>query len=201
MSEPSAVKAKTNTDALPQSVDELIALPWVRALLTAPGTTTFVPQSRDPANTHPHDRFFGKTLNNPDGIPTCVCFFHGDAPGRAPIAEISTLFALSRGVDGYPNVAHGGLVGVLVDEVLGILIQHNMNTDRDGPVFKMDTVTASMGIKYLKPIVTPGVVLGVGRIKEISGKRLLLGAVIKDANGVELATCDAVWIALPRPKM
>ncbi|KAK1975856.1 HotDog domain-containing protein, partial [Colletotrichum cereale] len=111
------------------------------------------------------------------------------------------LFALSRGVDGYPSIAHGGLIAVLIDEVLGVLIQRNMDTDRDDPVFKMNTVTSSMDIKYLRPITTPGVVLGVGQIKEIRGKKLLLRAVVKDANGVLLATCDSVWIGIPRVKM
>ncbi|KAF6809267.1 thioesterase family protein [Colletotrichum musicola] len=187
-------------DILPQGVGALESLPWCRALLTAPGTTTFIPPSRVPENTNPHDRLFGKTLNNSEGIPACICF-HKETPGNTVITEISTLFALSRGIDGYPKIAHGGLCAVLIDEVLGILIQRNMDTDRDSPVFRMNTVTASMDIKYLKPVATPAVVLGVGRIKEIKGKRILLRAVIKDAEGAELVTCDSLWVAIPRPKM
>ncbi|KAL0938343.1 thioesterase family protein [Colletotrichum truncatum] len=187
-------------DGLPQSVSELTALPWCHTLLSAPNTITFIPPARDPENANPHDRFFGRTINSSSGIPACICFYK-EAPGRSVINEVSVLFALSQGVDGYPHIAHGGLVAVLIDEVLGILIQRNMNTDRDSPVFSMNTVTASMNIKYLKPVATPDVVLGVGRIKEIKGKRLLLSAVIKDASGTELATCESLWIAIPRQKI
>ncbi|KAK6213404.1 thioesterase superfamily protein [Colletotrichum tabaci] len=185
---------------LPQTPTELEALPWCRALLKSPGITTFTPQSRDPKNLNPHDRLFGKTLNHSEGIPACISF-HPESPGQSVITELSTFFALSQGIDGYPGIAHGGMTAVLIDEVLGVLIQRNMDTDRDHPVFKMNTVTSSMDIKYLKPIVTPGVVLGVGQIKEIRGKKLLLRAVLKDANGVDLATCDSVWIGIPRVKM
>ncbi|GKT40646.1 versatile peroxidase VPL1 [Colletotrichum spaethianum] len=185
---------------LPQTASELEALPWCRALLTRPRITTFTPQSRDPENTNPHDRFFGKTLNHSEGIPACISFYP-ESSGKAVITELSTLFALSQGTDGYPGIAHGGMIAVLIDEVLGVLIQINMDTDRDDPVFKMNTVTSSMDIKYLKPITTPGVVLGVGQIKEIRGKRLHLRAIIKDSSGVNLATCDSVWIGIPRVKM
>ncbi|KAK2001544.1 thioesterase superfamily protein [Colletotrichum falcatum] len=185
---------------LPQTVGEIEALPWCRDLLTRPGVITFTPQSRDPENTNPHDRFFGKTLNHSEGIPACVSFY-SESPGKSVITELSILFALSQGVDGYPSVAHGGMIAVLIDEVLGVLIQRNMDTERDDPVFKMNTVTSSMDIKYLRPITTPGVVLGVGQIKEIRGKRILLGAVVKDSNGVDLVTCDSVWIGIPRVKM
>ncbi|KAK2014612.1 thioesterase superfamily protein [Colletotrichum eremochloae] len=185
---------------LAQTVGEIKALPWCHAILTRPGITIFTPQSRDPKNTNPHDRFFGKTLNHSEGIPACVAF-HPDSPGKSVITELSILFALSRGVDGYPGIAHGGLIAILIDEVLGVLIQRNMNTDREDPIFKMNTVTSSMDIKYLKPITTPGVVLGVGQIREIRGKKMLLRAVVKDSNGVDLVTCDSVWIGIPRVKL
>ncbi|CAI0643954.1 unnamed protein product [Colletotrichum noveboracense] len=198
MSETSNKKA--DPESLPQSLDDLKALPWCRTLLSAPGVATFIPPSRVPENTNPHDRFFGKTMNNSSGIPTCICF-HNEAPGKSVITEMSILFALSRGIDGYPHIAHGGIVAVLIDEVLGILIQRNMDTDRDSPVFRMNTVTASMDIKYLKPVTTPGVVLAAGQIKEIKGKRIYLRATVKDSNGVDLATCESLWVAIPRPKM
>ncbi|OLN93232.1 Acyl-coenzyme A thioesterase THEM4-like protein 2 [Colletotrichum chlorophyti] len=189
-----------DANGLPQTADELQVLPWCRALLSAPGTTTFIPESRDPENANPHDRFFGKTLEGPKGIPACLSFY-SETPRKSVITELSTLFALSCGVDGYPNIAHGGLVAVLIDEILGVLIQRNMFVDADDPVFKMNTVTSSMNIRYLKPIITPCVVLGVGNVKEIRGRRLMLSAVIKDSNGVDLATCDSLWIGIPRPKM
>ncbi|KAK1985215.1 hypothetical protein LZ30DRAFT_708912, partial [Colletotrichum cereale] len=73
---------------LPQTVGEIEALDWCRALLTEPGTTTFTPQSRDPKNTNPHDRFFGKTLNHSEGVPACVSF-HPESPGKSVITELS----------------------------------------------------------------------------------------------------------------
>ncbi|OHE93292.1 thioesterase superfamily protein [Colletotrichum orchidophilum] len=189
-----------DADRLPQTIGEIEALPWCRTLLANPKVTTFVPQSRVPENTNPHDRFFGKTLNNASGIPACISF-HLTTPGKSVITELSSLFALSRGVDGYPNIAHGGITAVLIDEVLGVLIQRNMDTEREHPVFKMNTVTSSMNIKYLKPIKTPCVVLGVGQIRDIRGKKILLRAILKDAEGVELVTCDSVWIGIPRVKI
>ncbi|KXH36288.1 thioesterase superfamily protein [Colletotrichum nymphaeae SA-01] len=189
-----------NDGNLPETVAELEALPWCRALLKNPTVVTFIPPSRVPENTNPHDRFFGKTLNNLTGIPACISF-HTEATGRSVITELSSLFALSRGVDGYPNIAHGGMTAVLIDEVLGVLIQRNMDTERGDPIFKMNTVTSSMNIKYLKPIKTPSVVLGTGQIKEIRGKKIMLKAVLKDADGMELVTCDSIWIGIPRVKM
>ncbi|KAM0326310.1 hypothetical protein ACHAQA_006909 [Verticillium albo-atrum] len=185
---------------LPQNSDEFHKIPWCRTLLTAPNTTVYVPPSRDPLEDNKpnrHDRFFAKTLDRPDSIPACVAFHATPAAGsRAPIPEVSVLFALGGGLAGYPGVLHGGVTALLMDELLGMLGQRNMDLERDDPIFTMMPATVTMDIRYLRPIPTPEIVLGVGTVQSITGRKMLLRGEIRDSAGNVLATCDSLWVAM-----
>lgn len=187
---------------LPRTGDDFTSIPWCKALLEAPNTTVFLPASRDPALTRKHkhhDKFFAKTLAGPDAIPACVCFYATPSPGdRSPIAEMGVLFSLASGVDGYPGVMHGGAVGVLMDEILGILVQQNMDLESDHAVFRANPATATMDVRFKRPVPTPCIVRGRGTIAKLEGRKLHLAAEILDANGLLLASCESVWIALDR---
>jgi hypothetical protein len=46
--------------------------------------------------------------------------------GDAAFHEVRTIMELGSGLNGHPNIAHGGFVATMLDEVLGVLIQLNL---------------------------------------------------------------------------
>lgn len=96
------------------------------------------------------------------------------AKGRTLIDEACVLVALEYGINGYQNVAHGGFLGVIIDESMGTLLMCNKDTNKDeiGNPVDVDTlVTASLKVNYLKAVMTPQIVLVAVKIGEINGRK------------------------------
>ena len=107
--------------------------------------------------------------------------------------ETRMLLSLGTGINGIAGVLHGGLVGVLLDEVTGV------------PVYVQAEgyfVTGEMKIRYLRPVTTPGVILcrswveaeGNERIHE--GKKFKVIGTVEDGMGGILARGEAVFVRL-----
>ncbi|KAG7104456.1 Verlamelin biosynthesis protein B like [Verticillium longisporum] len=208
-----SLKGPAQGATLSQNGVDFHKIPWCNALLTAPNTTVYVPPSRDPleeGKPNRHDRFFGKTLDHAECIPACLAFYAtpakaapapaataADDSARGPaIPQVSVLFALGPGMAGYPAVLHGGVTALLFDELLGMLGERNRDLGRGDAIFTMKPATATMDVRYLRPIATPSVVLGVGTIASITGRKMLLRGEIRDAEGNVVATCESLWVAM-----
>ncbi|KAM0277843.1 hypothetical protein ACHAQH_005548, partial [Verticillium albo-atrum] len=191
---------------VPQNGVDFRNIPWCNSLLTAPNTTVYIPPSRDPleeGKPNRHDRFFGKTLDHAEGIPACLAFYPTPAAAdtktasRGPaIPQVSVLFALGPGMTGYPSVLHGGATALLMDELLGMLGELNRDLERGDAIFTMKPATVTMDVRFLRPIATPGVILGVGTIESITGRKMMLRGEIRDAEGRVAATCESLWVAM-----
>jgi thioesterase superfamily protein 4 len=69
------------------------------------------------------DSFFAETLATDRTIRACLTFRPtGAADGDFPYKEIVTVVDLGDGLNGYPQICHGGMVATLLDEVCGVLI-------------------------------------------------------------------------------
>ncbi|RXG43785.1 hypothetical protein VDGE_02839 [Verticillium dahliae] len=208
-----SLKGPAQGATLSQNGVDFHKIPWCNALLTAPNTTVYVPPSRDPleeGKPNRHDRFFGKTLDHAERIPACLAFYAtptkaapaaaattADGSARGPaIPQVSVPFALGPGMAGYPAVLHGGVTALLFDELLGMLGERNRDLGRGDAIFTMKPATATMNVRYLRPIATPSVVLGVGTIASITGRKMLLRGEIRDAEGNVVATCESLWVAM-----
>ncbi len=102
--------------------------------------------------------------------------FHTD-----PSGEVWTEFVPEERHQGYPGVCHGGILYALLDETVG------RATYRDGVM----TVTASMTIRYRRPVpigsrvrVTGRLMSDRGRVIEAAGEAVLEdGSVVAEATG------------------
>ncbi len=93
---------------------------------------------------------------------------------------------------------HGGIIAALLDDVIGTLLTVNKNHSNGDPL-SASTVTAYLNVKYLKPVRTPQTVLVVAKSREtpgMSGRKYLMDAEIRDADGNVLAKADSLWIRL-----
>jgi acyl-coenzyme A thioesterase THEM4 len=169
------------------------------------------------------DEFFAKTLHTDDTISACLTQIRfssqqGSSPQavdednigslgwRPPISDARTLFALSSGVNGYTNIAHGGVVASLLDEVMGFLI--TTNTDHDvqrlsrlgSPVDQTPlwarTVTAELNVKYRRPVPTGDIVLVRAWFEDIRGNKIAIRATIEDSRGQCLSEGTGRFVSL-----
>lgn len=197
--------------------DYLTTIPWCATLLNDPNWSIIPTTSRIQKPDH-EDEFFSRTLATTETISAFVTQIRRraqrverqssvTAPGSSgwqpTIIEARALFALSTGVNGYPNIAHGGFVASLLDEIMGILITTNKDeyeetgTDEQNPQ-RLTTVTAELNIKYRRPVFTGGVVVARAWFDEIQGTRFRLQATIEDSEGRVLSEGAGLFVGLKR---
>lgn len=174
------------------------SIPWCLKILQHPGLTptpTFSRQSKESTE----DALFAETLKTSDTIRACSYLYRRPDPsGIGQISELRMLVNLGYRVNGYPNLCHGGIVGTLVDEAMGMLLTVNKNLT-SSPV-RFSTVTAYLHVTYLKPLRTPQTILITTRLREIKGRKIYLEASVKDGCGVDLAKAEALWVQVSESK-
>ncbi|TVY32686.1 Verlamelin biosynthesis protein B [Lachnellula occidentalis] len=174
------------------------SIPWCAALISGPNIVILPTESRAP-KTSTEDALFARTLKTSDTISGCLTFYDqpGDSSASAPINRINTLVSLGSAVNGYPHVAHGGIVATLIDEVMGLLLSVNKHPKVAFPDVGR-TVTAYLNVTYLKPVVTPSTILVSASFRETVGRKLFLNASVEDSCGVALARAEALWIRVDK---
>ncbi|KAJ9668112.1 hypothetical protein H2201_001918 [Coniosporium apollinis] len=186
-------------------VSHFTHLPWCRALLSDPTWKTVPTSSRTPKSST-EDSFFAETLQTPSTIRGCLAqHTAADPTSDPPIREVRILLDLGDGVNGYPHIAHGGFVATLLDEVVGVLLTVNTGfRPKEGRNNETETginfFTAYLNIKYLSPLVTPGVVLTRAGVERVEGRKRWFWATIEDGAGKVFASAEALFIEA-RPKL
>jgi thioesterase superfamily protein 4 len=145
-----------------------------------------------------------ETLNTDRTISAWVAQYRlpGDEDGM--IHECRVLLNLGPGVNGHPDICHGGFVAVVLDEVMGLLLVVNEERNRAlgergsggrqrfrGPVF-----TASLKVDYGRPCPTPGVVLARALLTRVEGRKRFVNATLEDGRGGVYARGEGVFVAV-----
>ncbi|KAI1173980.1 HotDog domain-containing protein [Nemania sp. FL0916] len=176
------------------------------------------------------DQLFKTSLKTADTVPEYLGFYQSpfsDAnhlsvlavrpPRSGPqflINTMSLLVDLRPGVNGFNGTAHGGLIASIMDEVMGCLVFKNSVVQREmqakgmvipGDVLDMTKAgpafTASMNVKFIKPIPTPQVVIATATLSKIDSKKIYLSHDIKDEKGKMLAAGEGTWVILPKERL
>jgi len=172
------------------------AIPWCAKLMADP---TLVPIRNVSRIEKPHhaDSFMGTTLATPNTIPACQAFYRPPQPGIR--GEVWFLIALESGLNGHADTAHGGLISVVLDEVIGTAAETGRPREKT-------TMTAYLKVDYKRPVRTPDVFVARAWLDEKSSGRKLFGrGTIEDKNGTILALGEALFIEVdivkPRSKL
>ena len=91
---------------------------------------------------------------------------------------MTSLYSIGDDLNGFPGIIHGGISAALIDEAMGVLLVQTADLihvrlvgqgKRDGEYDAggMWHVTKSLGIKYKRPVRTPGIL----RIDVSAGER------------------------------
>jgi thioesterase superfamily protein 4 len=154
---------------------DLISLPWVQTLLSAP-TTTLVDTSflRTPKASG-EDSLTALTLQTPDTFRALL---------SVRIArETITLVSLGSGMNGHAGVLHGGIVATILDMTLAAA---------------MDTtaaaVTAWLKVTYKKPTPAPGVVMVRSRVTRKEGRKWFLSGTLENGTGTVYAEGECMFV-------
>ncbi|OIW28190.1 hypothetical protein CONLIGDRAFT_465550 [Coniochaeta ligniaria NRRL 30616] len=217
-----------HTSLLDRLTHHYNSIPWCAALLGRPDVIEFIPTSRlleDAAGHSPtQDQLFRKTLNNNDSIPHCIGFYrdpfssNSSDPSSQPIPRLlikscSLIYDLCPGVNGFNGTAHGGLISSLMDEAMGslIFINHQVQTREEAQgrrlpqdVLDLNNVrffTASMTVRFLKPLYTPQTVVVTASFNKIEGRKMSLDVTVEGKDQTAFAKCDGLWMSLPSRKL
>ena len=90
-----------------------------------------------------------------------------------------------RDFDGGPEVAHGGWIAGVFDDVLGRFLYH----------WNVKTVTANLSVNYLMPVPTGQPLTLVVRVMSREGRRITMsGALRLQGEERDRATAQGVWV-------
>ena len=182
-----------------------LSTPWCAELLNDPDFIAIDTPSRFYKETTTEDALIAKTLKTEDTLQAITTFCRRPTAGTTRVEEVRQLISLGYGVNGYPHIAHGGIIGTVMDEAMGILLLMNKTPDdlvrnRDSRKSMDHLVTAYLKVTYLKPVITPQIVLVTAHLNEVTGKKFFIDGNLRDADGDMLANAEALWLWLKKPK-
>ena len=147
--------------------------PWCQTLLNSPDLINISTPTRRPEP--PADRFvtntlLSKTFKTDDTIRAWQCLQakHTDPSNASP--TIFLLLSLGSDLNGYRGILHGGMFGVLMDQIGAICA---------GPTM----VTAEMTLRYKKSVPLPSVVLCRSVIIKREGRKLWTQGRMENGTG------------------
>ncbi len=111
--------------------------------------------------------------------------FYEDGSGKV-LSDIT----IPRHFQGYPGIVHGGIIAAMLDEVSGRTITNSEATRW--------MVTASLSIRYRKPVPVEKPLHLEGSLSQDSGAVARVRGEIYDESGVLLAEGEAVLAAIPQ---
>ncbi|KAH9822748.1 putative Xaa-Pro aminopeptidase P [Teratosphaeria destructans] len=163
------------------SKETFMRIPWAANLLNRPNIVLHVPNSRKPKASR-EDSLYAETFKTPRTLRSCISFYQRPSPSDEKIEEVSTLYTVGDGLNGHPDIMHGGIVATVIDESMGIL--GNANQERrhllrvqkgeaqgELPPPQTGTFTAFLHVNYLAPVQTPGAIVVTARYTKRQGDR------------------------------
>ena len=184
--------------------DFFLSTPWCAKLLNDPDFVACPTPSRK-YKSSTEDALFAETLKTSNTISAITTFYRKTALEATHVEEVRMLVSLEHGVNGWQHIAHGGIVGAILDEAMGGLATLNTRLRNhakggDSTPSLIDMVTAYLNVTYLKPVSTPQIVLVTASLKEIKGTKHYIQGNIKNADGTVLATAESLFLGLRKGK-
>jgi uncharacterized protein (TIGR00369 family) len=100
--------------------------------------------------------------------------------------RIRGMFRIPADFQGGAGIVHGGIVALLLDEVMSKL--NRFQSDR--------AVTGELSVKYVKPVPVDEEIIVEGWETERNGRKIVREGEIRDTSGVVLARGRAVFISV-----
>jgi acyl-coenzyme A thioesterase PaaI-like protein len=163
------------------------------------------------------DVFCNQTLKANDGLQLWLELYKRPSKGSTTVAKCVVLCKFGLGLGGFPGIAHGGSLMSLMDEALALAMiatetekrgdgewqgvsQESIKALKDrrpvAEVLKGYLVTAKLEMKFLQPVICPGIVGIEVDTLEDKGYRMIMRGVMKDGDGRPLLQADGIWVRI-----
>ncbi|KAF2107857.1 HotDog domain-containing protein, partial [Lophiotrema nucula] len=154
-------------------------------------TATRIPKPKDD-----EDSFFAETLGTQRTIRQCLTLRPTKGADEHPeVREVRTLLDLGSGMNGHPNVCHGGFVATMLDEILGVLVQLILEKKLKSRLHEGGNVfTAYLTTNYKKPTPTPSIVLCTAKFDRQERNKIYVVGSIEDGMGTVYATGEGMFV-------
>lgn len=172
--------------------DYFQAIPWCNTFISNPAYKTTTTLCRTPKPVTGEYLLFGKTFRTNDTIPHCLSIFKIPIAPSKFTTELHTFLTLGSDLNGGANLLHGGVIATLLDDAMGLLLDVNKQLG-DVPE-GMTNVTASLEVKYKRPVPTPATVVVSVLSAERKGRKCWLNVAMRNEKGEDLATATALWV-------
>ncbi|KAF2191419.1 hypothetical protein K469DRAFT_720423 [Zopfia rhizophila CBS 207.26] len=189
-----------------ESIERFNQVRWCADMIKDPAWTPTNTASRVPKPSS-EDSFFAETLGTNRTIRYLLTLRPTKLADEDPeIREVRTFMDLGDGLNGYPDICHGGFVATILDEILGVLITLNMekrikNARMGGPHSEpVPLYTAYLTTNYKKPVPTPGVILCTAKFVKQERNKTYVRGTIEDGQGTVYASGDGMFVE-PRSKI
>ena len=113
-----------------------------------------------------------------------------DPPNASP--SVILLLSLGPGLDGYKGFMHGGMFGVIMDQVTSMCAILTAGSK---------ATTAEMTLHYKKRLPLPSVVLSRSVVTKWEGRKLWLRGTIEDGAGTVFCGADSVFVTRNKEKL
>ena len=141
--------------------------------------------------------FFAGTLNSPSAIRACVSFYNfvtlsplmtsvslSKSPQYKSVPETRMILYLGSGVNVLPDICYGGLIALILDDVMGLLMSFHERSQ---------TVTARLNIVFRHPLPTPALVLSKAKREK---KKTFAEDVIENDTGDIYTEAEALFVEI-----
>ncbi|KAH8162757.1 hypothetical protein CIB48_g5479 [Xylaria polymorpha] len=196
-------------------------------ILQEPSNAVFFPasrQSHDPADEKAltsRDRLFRYLLNTERAIPRLIGFFKNPFEDTTPasgqftdlpfiVKSITLALDIHEDVHGFNATVNGGIICALMDEAMGTLLTQNnvLNEQAKAKGYipaaspaMTPAATASMDVKYSRPIPTPQILLVTAFLTQVEGRSMSMRVTVTNKDGKEYASGNGSFVSFSRAKI
>ncbi len=168
-----------------------LSQPWCLAIANDPAWKLIPTPSLVLYPTSTENSLLAETLSTPRGVRAVQTYLKQSPDGAAPkdMTEVRMVFSLGDGVNGMTGTCHGGLIGLMLDEVTAQVVA--------GRFGRYNMITAGLKIAYKRKLSSPAVVLCRAWLEEeAKGRKVKVEGTIEDGMGGVYATGQTVFVRL-----
>ncbi|GJD02228.1 thioesterase superfamily protein [Colletotrichum higginsianum] len=173
----------------------LASIPWCARILAGFDSPSHVVQVSPNRTVLPtrENQHVGGTLNTPDTIAAWLVLHPRPQAPDWKVDELCSLVTFNHGVMGFPEMAHGGVVALVLDEVTGL---HIVAQRPAGAEPNKGFRTGYLNTSFHKPVPAPGTVFVRSRIARVDGRKHFVVARMEDEHGELLAKAEVLYISV-----
>jgi len=196
---------------LATNIAHFSSIPWCEKHIKADGWTAVPTRCRE-IKSSTEDSFLSTALQTPSTLArhATICkassiplpSSYTKPADNLAIPACRTFWQLGSDLNGYPHIAHGGLLATLLDEQMGMLLTINSEYGAVGKGTSLITeMTVFMNVKYRAPVKTPGTVMAIAECTKKEGRKTFVRAAVVDETGKECVIGEGMFIEVPETRL